>query len=143
MARRRANQRPLEDYAYERINRFHQFGAVVQDPGTVWIGDRRVIVQGLLVFGRRQQALLWIYEVVELENGVPRRTKYDYHYSYDGGPVFRYDRDAVQHPRMPEHKHIGPSERRVRWSRVTLQEVVDEVVEHVAAREEDEELDAV
>ena len=48
-------------------------------------------------------------------------------------------RDPVQHPEMPEHKHVGGDERRMEWTRLTLREVVDEVIEIVAARELDEE----
>jgi hypothetical protein len=114
-----------------------QFGAIVQSPATIYTG-RRVIVQGLLLFGSRQQAPLWVYEVVvPAADGRPTRAKYSYHFSYDGGAIFRYDRDQ-QHEDMPEHKHLGPEERRVPWGPVTLQEVVDELTAFVAEREAEE-----
>lgn len=137
--RARRRHQSLDDYAFERINQMHaQFGAIVEAPATIYLGELQVIVQGLLLFGGRQRAVLWVYEVVQIgPSGEPTRVKYSYHFSYDGGHVFRYDRDA-QHADMPEHKHIGPDERRVRWDPVTLQEVVDEVMSFVAEREAEE-----
>ncbi|HZS25370.1 MAG TPA: DUF6516 family protein [Gaiellaceae bacterium] len=132
--RRRRPPQSLEDYGFERTNQFHHFGAIVESPAAIYLGDWRVIVQCLLIFGQQQQAQLWIYEVVGIENDRATRTKYSYHLTYDGSFVFRYDRDQ-QHPDMVEHKHLPPDERRVPWDAVTLQEVVDEVVAFTAERE--------
>lgn len=128
----------LAEYGYDRIEQFHHFGALVQQPATIFLGDSRLVVQGLLIFGQRQQAGLWVYEVVEIGGRVPTRVKYGYHLSYDNAMAFRYDRDS-QHADMVEHKHLPPDERRVRWGAVSLQEVVDEAMDIVAEREEEEE----
>lgn len=76
--RPRRRHQSLDDYAYERINQVQdQFGAIVEAPATIYIGALQVIVQGLLLFGDRQQAPLWVYEVVEIgSEGEPTRAKY-------------------------------------------------------------------
>jgi hypothetical protein len=40
---------------------------------------------------------------------------------------------------MPEHKHAGGEEKRIQWDRITLRDVVDEIIEFVEARELEEE----
>jgi hypothetical protein len=48
--------------------------------------------------------------------------------------LLRYDRDPVNHPDMPEHRHVPPDNRREKWSRVTLADVSDEMWDHVRQR---------
>lgn len=55
-----------------------------------------------------------------------------------GDVAFRYDRDPI-HTAMPEHKHLG--DRRIPWSRVTFQEVVDEVLDLLDQLEQEDEQD--
>ncbi len=131
-----ARRQSLGDYAYDRLEQFHRTGAIVEQLGTIYIGeDWRLIIQGLLLFGQDQQAQLWVYEVVERNDETPSRVKYTYNLGYEGGLAFRYDRDP-NHADMVEHKHLPPDGRRIAWGRVTFQEVIDECVAIVAEREE-------
>jgi hypothetical protein len=45
-------------------------------------------------------------------------------------------RPARIHTDMPEHKHPYGDDRRIPWERVTLQEVVDEVLDLLSQQEE-------
>jgi hypothetical protein len=132
-------QDALTDYSFERGEQIHSFGADVQIHFSFDVGDELIITANL-AFGEGR-CILSIYEVVQLtDGGEPHRRKYGYQVIC-GDTSFRYDRDPI-HADMPEHKHLGDG-RRVPWERVTLQDVVDEVLDLLSQRmdAEREELD--
>jgi hypothetical protein len=124
----------LTDYGFERGNDLFSLGAEVRDRLGIDVGDE-LHIDATLAFGQRRQAVLWIFEAVVITEGQPHRRKYGYHAEYEDIFLFRYDRDPEQHPEMPEHKHLPPDGRRVTSGRVTLREVVEELLDIVAERE--------
>lgn len=119
----------LDDYAYERAQQFTQYGAACENVSTVFIdvGEPQVTIRAELLFGRQQQALLEVLEIVALREGKITRIKYGYHFQYRDALVVRFDRDPI-HQEAPEHKHLGANqERRIPCDRVTLSDVVDYV----------------
>src|SRR5215210_4521772 len=90
-------------------------------------------------FGEFDYGALSVCENVgHSEAGIPHRRKYGYQCNYRTDFLFRYDRDPVQHPDMPEHKHLPPDERRVHWDRVTSMDVAEEFSPIVSERDEAE-----
>ena len=129
----------IDDYAYERGEELHRLGAQVDQLVFTDLGDEFTVAANLR-FGSELQAGLRVFEVIEVRDGRPHRRKYTYQLTYRGEFIVRHDRDAVQHPRMPDHMHLGSSRRRVRGTRRTLHDAVDELYEVIRQREADEKL---
>lgn len=75
------------------------------------------------------ESYLDIYEVVNTEQGYPRRVHYAYTYLREEQRVFRYD-NAPHHPSVethPHHKHLGPTDEVASSEQPTLSEVLTEV----------------
>ena len=116
----------LEGYAVSRVNDLHTCGARHVDVQSEDVGDE-ILIMARLTFGERDLVLMEIFEAVRMEtDGRPHRRKYSYHVMAPGGLGWRYDRDAVSHPNMPEHKHTSDN-RRIPWERVTFRDTVDEI----------------
>jgi Family of unknown function (DUF6516) len=121
-----------EDYAYDRYDELHGLGAAVE---ACTIGDvaGEIVINALLRFG--DDATLSVFEVVVAdEDGCAHRRKYSYTGAFPDRLLLRYDRDPINHPDMPEHRHVG--DRREKWGRVTLADVSEEMWDHVRQRAE-------
>lgn len=126
-------RRSLGDYVDDRIQQFQNLGGVVEGVLVNEVGEWSIL-HAEIQFG--DGGVLSIYELVELDEHLrPHRRKYSYHCQHRDEMLFRYDRDPVQHPEMPEHKHVPPDDRRVMAGRVTLQDVVDELWPIIAVRD--------
>jgi hypothetical protein len=132
-------QQSLDDYVRDRVGQLYTLGGDV-GPAVGTVDEEAgewASVHGAIAFGEFNLGLLSIFE--DIEHGVdgsPHRRKYGYHCAYDQDFLFRYDFDPLPHPDMPYHKHLPPDGRRVEWERVTLREVVDELWQHVAERDD-------
>jgi Family of unknown function (DUF6516) len=134
---RRQHEAAKNAYAHERGQELHQFGGYVEGFVIVDLGDE-LVLSAYLSIGKDLQAQLRVWEVVVFsDDGQPHRRKYTYQLHYDGEFVVRYDRDPMQHPNMPEHKHVGVNRRRIKCGRTTLTEAVEELYEVVRDRESD------
>jgi hypothetical protein len=120
----------LDDYAWERIDDLHESGGQVRGMPFVSSTDGGSELQ-ILATVDFDYLSFQMLEVVVISHGRPHRRKYSYHCMDGDELVFRYDRDPEGHPRMPEHKHVGPSGRRTRTGPVRLRDVIDEIWEHV------------
>lgn len=127
-------RRSLDDYLTDRIGQFGSLGGVVRRIHIDEFGDEAAI-HGVISFGASDQAVLHVFEHIVIEDDRPHRAKYGYRCSYDDDFLFRYDRDPLGHPEMPEHKHVAGTERRFEAGRVTLHDVADELWQHIAERE--------
>ena len=128
---------PLADYSHERVNALLNCGATrVLDLVTEDIADGKLLqIEAALVFGEREAVHLYVSELLCVKDGDAHRQRYSYQFISSTGISWRYERDAVNHPEMPEHKHVGegPGEP---WARVTLGEVLNEVHDAVIQVEE-------
>lgn len=89
-----------------------------------------------VTFGDADGGLLIVYEHLRMVDGRPHRFKYSYHANIGNDFVFRYDRDPVVHPEMPDHKHLpGGEDRRFDSGRVTLHEVAVELWDEISERD--------
>jgi hypothetical protein len=121
-----------EDYACDRYNEFYGFGADVESCGIAEAAGE-FIINATLRFG--EDAFLSVFEVIEADtNGYAHRRKYSYTGGFSDRVLLRYDRDPVNHPDMPEHRHVPPDNRREKWARVTLADVSEEMWDHVRQR---------
>ncbi len=123
-----------EDYACDRYNELHGLGASVE---ACAIGDAagEIIINATLRFG--EDAFLSVFEVIVAdEQGYAHRRKYSYTGVFPDRILLRYDRDPINHPDMPEHRHLAP-DRREPWKRVTLADLADEMWDHIRQRDEE------
>ena len=128
----------IDDYLKSRLAQLHDLGGVMRQ-AIVNIFDELGVatLHAWVTFGESESGLLSVYEVVVIgHDRAPHRAKYGYHCEHDGVFLFRYDRDPLQHPAMPHHKHLPPDERRIAADRVTLQDVVDELWPMVVERDQ-------
>lgn len=128
----------IDDYLKGRLGQLHDLGGVLREAIVNVIDELgSATLHAWVTFGEQDSGLLSVFENVVIdEGGSPHRAKYGYHCEHGGQFLFRYDRDPVQHPEMPEHKHLPPDERRITADRVTLQDVVDELWPMVVEREQ-------
>jgi Family of unknown function (DUF6516) len=120
---RRRRRETLTEYVAARCDDIHGLGGTVAALATTDVGGE-VIIQAIVTFER--EGRLTVFEAVhEDEGGTITRRKYSYQAMWRSDTLFRYDRDPVAHPEMPEHKHVAG--RRERWDAVTLRDVVDEL----------------
>jgi hypothetical protein len=133
-------RRSLGDYVVDRVAQLATLGGTVR---RVQVRDFPSIgeatIHATLTFGSRDQAVLTIFEHIEVSGGAPHRIKYGYGAAYENDFLFREDRDPLGHPEMPHHRHVAGSERRIASNRVTLHDVAEELWSIVSDREEEEE----
>jgi hypothetical protein len=131
-------RKSLDDYIKDRLHQFGDLGGVLrQAVVNVLEGLDAATIHARVTLGESESGLLTAFELVVLtRDGTPHRAKYAYHCMYDGQFLFSYDRDSVQHPEMPEHKHLS-GDRRIAAGRVTLQDVADEFWPMVVERDEE------
>lgn len=128
----------IDDYLKARLVQLQDLGGILRE-AVVNVIDELVLanLHAWVTFGEHDSGVLSVYEVIVIgEDGAPRRAKYGYHCEHGSQFLFRYDRDPIQHPEMPEHKHLPPEERRIVADRVTLQDVVDELWPMVVERDQ-------
>jgi hypothetical protein len=127
----------IDDYLKSRIAQLHDLGGVLRQAIVNIVDELGVAtLHAWVTLGDADNGLLSVYETVVIgHDGAPHRAKYAYHCEHAGGFLFRYDRDPLQHPKMPHHKHLPPDERRIAADRVTLQDVVDELWPMVVERD--------
>lgn len=128
----------IDDYLKDRLAHLHDLGGILRK-AIVNVVDELgfATLHAWVTFGEQDSGHLSVFEVVVLgEDGAAHRAKYGYHCEHGGQFLFRYDRDPVQHPEMPEHKHLPPEERRIAADRVTLQDVVEELWPIVVERDQ-------
>jgi hypothetical protein len=123
----------FEEYSHARGDDFHSCGGVVTSHTTEDVADGEILLIGAtIVLTTEHEAVLEIDEVVVSRLDGEHRERYAYRFFFEGLQIFGYDRDARNHPDMPEHKHIG--DRRIAWGPVTFRQFVDEVWEWINER---------
>jgi hypothetical protein len=137
-------QASLDDYLRDRIAQLHSIGGTVQQAFGNIVEGGGATLHGTVTLGDANSGVLGVFEHLALdEGGSPHREKYGYQCLHRDQFLFRYDFDPIQHPDMPYHKHLPqptpPTDgRRIPWSRVTLQDVVDEFWPIVVERDAEE-----
>jgi hypothetical protein len=125
----------LDEYSHARGEDFHACGGAVTSHVTEDIANRtRLLIGATIVLATEQEAILEIDEVVVARAGGEHRFRYAYRFLFEGRMIFGYDRDPVNHPEMPEHKHIG--DRRIPSGAVSFRDFVDEVWDWIEERRE-------
>lgn len=124
----------LDEYAQERCDELHQLGGRVEELTLAEVAGELIMI-ATLRFGRDEQAILWITEVIQFDRGKPHRRKYAYQAGYRDEYLFRYDRDPYNHPRNPEHRHTPGNPKRRAVGRRTLHDVSEELWEQISERE--------
>ena len=127
----RPRRQILDDYAWDRLDDLTDCGGVITRSQVTAVNDAEIQILATVEF---DFLTFHVLEVVEVRRGRAHRRKYSYGCIDDGENVFRYDRDPVSHPRMPEHKHVGPNERRSRTAAVRLRDALNEVYEELDRR---------
>lgn len=122
----------LDDYSHARGDDFHACGGRV-DHTTEDLAGGALLIGATIVLATPQEAILEIDEVVVSTDGDSvHRVRYAYRFLFEGRMIFGYDRDAKNHPHMPEHKHIG--DRRISWGPMPFHDFVNEVWEWIHDR---------
>jgi hypothetical protein len=123
----------LDEYSHDRGSDFHSCGGDVLLHETEDLAGFLLLIDANIAFGEHGRGLLEITEVVEIRpDGSAHRKRYRYHFAYDGLFVFRYERDAKNHPDMPEHKHAGAEDNRIPSGRMRFSDVVSELYDFTA-----------
>jgi hypothetical protein len=117
---------PLSRDLEKRIGRLGALGGGLQEIDVHEFGDSAAI-HAFVQFDGGERGLLTVFEFVRAEHDGPVTRRYAYHCTRGADFLFRYDYDPIGRPDMPEHKHVPGSGEPLRWRRVTVQDVADEL----------------
>ena len=126
----------LEEYSLARGDDFESCGGMVTSHTTRDLAGSTLLIEAAIVLHTAPEAILEVLEVVALsEDGLCHRQRYGYRLIYERLELFRYDRDARNHPNMPDHKHVG--DRRFPSGPVGFREFVEEAWDWINERRDE------
>lgn len=102
----------FDHYVVDVCDRLHQLGGVPVIETTDLLIERQILLLSSNVTFVGEDLELKVFEVLrKTQRDTAHREKYCYRCRLDQQLVFRYERDPLQHPEMPDHKHLSDGTR--------------------------------